>query len=106
MLHGKLSLQAGLVSAAGWPVLSQRTLSFRGGVCALQTCWQLVGPLPFQVQHASFTVLALPMQVPEECPVEIRDLIEDCTEKPPAERPTANQAFHRIKFSPDSPSEH
>eukprot|EP00891_Asterochloris_glomerata_P004533 jgi/Astpho2/4533/Aster-00122 len=47
-----------------------------------------------------------PLRVPEECPAEIRDLIEDCTERPPAERPTANQAYHRIKVSPDSPSEY
>lgn len=37
------------------------------------------------------------LQVPEECPLAIAQLIDDCLENPPRERPTARQAYDIIK---------
>ena len=37
------------------------------------------------------------MQVPEECPLCIAQLIDDCLENPPRERPSARQAYDIIK---------
>lgn len=37
------------------------------------------------------------MQVPEECPLAIAQLIDDCLENPPKERPSARQAYDIIK---------
>ena len=37
------------------------------------------------------------MQVPEEWPLDIAQLIDDCLENPPRERPSARQAYDIIK---------
>ena len=43
------------------------------------------------------------LQVPEECPASVVQLIEDCMEKPPEGRPTARQAYDIIKECADTP---
>ncbi len=35
--------------------------------------------------------------MPEECPLSIAQLIDDCLENPPKERPSARQAYDIIK---------
>ena len=46
-------------------------------------------------------------QVPEECPLAIAQLIDDCLENPPRDRPSARQAYDIIKAAlvpaPSSP---
>ncbi|BDA46937.1 probable mitogen-activated protein kinase kinase kinase 20 at C-terminar half [Coccomyxa sp. Obi] len=39
------------------------------------------------------------LQVPEECPASIAELIDDCLERPPEDRPSAREAFEVIKKS-------
>ena len=40
--------------------------------------------------------------MPEQCPQEIAELIIDCRNSNPANRPTAKQVFNRIKISAES----
>ena len=65
-----------------------------------------------QLRHAMRVISAalsrgMCAQVPEECPLAIAQLIDDCLENPPRERPSARQAHDIIKAAlvpaPSSP---
>ena len=47
---------------------------------------------------AHLELIAL-LQVPDQCPQDIADLIHDCLRSRAVERPTIKQAFNRIKHS-------
>ncbi len=45
------------------------------------------------------SVCSASAQVPEECPESIAELIDECLERPPEDRPSAKEAFEVIKNS-------
>ena len=50
-----------------------------------------------QMGNLFWTLIIVNLQVPEECPLSIAQLIDDCLENPPRERPSARQAYDIIK---------
>lgn len=42
-------------------------------------------------------MLCTALQVPQECPQALVDLIDECLNSPAAERPTATQLFERLR---------